>query len=256
MWPAASKTVKAVSTWPATAAPNETGFNLAHNTSNSFFDELSKDSSRSIRFADAMNWQDSVRGTDVTYLTKDFDFSAVGDGLFVDVGGNSGLVARHVADNHPEIRCVVEDLADPIKHGRETLPAELARRVQFVEYDFITKPQPVANADVYLLRNVLHDWADKQAINILKNLTPALKHGATILVNDYVLQEHHFENKSQARALCAFDLAMLALFNAGLRSLEQWISLFKRADSRFRVVQLHQNHASAMALLEMTWHDP
>ncbi|KAL9084330.1 MAG: hypothetical protein Q9159_005289 [Coniocarpon cinnabarinum] len=225
MWPAASKTVKAVSTWPATAAPNETvssfvdtpiqcwlttskGFNLAHNTSNSFFDELSKDSSRSIRFADAMNWQDSVRGTDVTYLTKDFDFSAVGDGLFVDVGGNSGLVARHVADNHPEIRCVVEDLADPIKHGRETLPAELARRVQFVEYDFITKPQPVANADVYLLRNVLHDWADKQAINILKNLTPALKHGATILVNDYVLQEHHFENKSQARALSAKSRAM------------------------------------------------
>lgn len=53
-------------------------------------------------------------------------------------------------------------------------------------HDFL-EVQPVHGADVYLLRWILHDWSDKYAIQILRNLTPALKKGARVVVNDVCL---------------------------------------------------------------------
>jgi hypothetical protein len=49
--------------------------------------------------------------------------------------------------------------------------------------------QPVAGADVYLLRFVLHDWSDKYCVKVLKQLIPALKRGAKVVIQDHLLPE-------------------------------------------------------------------
>lgn len=49
--------------------------------------------------------------------------------------------------------------------------------------------QPVKNADIYYFRNVFHNWPDQQCHDILRNLIPALKPGAHILIDDFGLQE-------------------------------------------------------------------
>lgn len=51
--------------------------------------------------------------------------------------------------------------------------------------DFFT-PQPVT-ADVYYLRWILHNWPDKYCVEILRNLRPALKPGAMIVIHEQVL---------------------------------------------------------------------
>ena len=57
-----------------------------------------------------------------------------------------------------------------------------------MEHDFMTE-QPVKGADVYLIRWVLHNWSDKYCLRILRNLIPALKNGARIVIQDNCLPE-------------------------------------------------------------------
>jgi hypothetical protein len=47
-------------------------------------------------------------------------------------------------------------------------------------------PQNIT-ADVYYFRNIFHNWADKYAIKILRNLTPALRKGARVIIHDRIL---------------------------------------------------------------------
>lgn len=52
-------------------------------------------------------------------------------------------------------------------------------------HDFFAE-QPV-QADLYLLRHILHDWPDPYAIKILRSLIPALKKGCKLLLVESVL---------------------------------------------------------------------
>ena len=83
---------------------------------------------------------------------------------------------------------MVQDLPKAIDSGASTLPSSLSNRVKLTPHDFFTE-QPVKDADVYLFRWILHNWSDEYCIKILRNLVPALKNGAMIVVNDICLPE-------------------------------------------------------------------
>ena len=89
----------------------------------------------------------------------------------------------------PDLQFIVQDFeAVALASGASDVPSGLKDRVEFMSHDFMTE-QPVKNADVYLFRWILHNWSDLYFIRILRNLIPALKKGAVILVNDFVLPE-------------------------------------------------------------------
>ena len=69
-----------------------------------------------------------------------------------------------------------------------------------MEYDFLT-PQPVKEADIYLLRWILYDWSDKYCVKILQNLTPALRKGAKVVINDICIPQPGQLGISADRAL-------------------------------------------------------
>ena len=48
---------------------------------------------------------------------------------------------------------------------------------------------------VYFLRFILHDWHDDNCIKILRNITPALKDGSTLLINERILPASGSINK-------------------------------------------------------------
>lgn len=55
----------------------------------------------------------------------------------------------------------------------------------FYASNFFTE-QPI-RADVYFFRSIFHNWADKYCIKILKNLVPALKPGARVIIHERIL---------------------------------------------------------------------
>lgn len=93
-----------------------------------------------------------------------------------------------VAQQHPKIKFVVEDVADTVKRGAAELPTTLKDRVTFKEHDFFT-PQPVEHASVYMTKQVLHDWPIPLCSSIIKNIVPAMGPDSKILIFDAVLPE-------------------------------------------------------------------
>lgn len=97
-------------------------------------------------------------------------------------------MSLRLASTFPQLKCIVQDLPEVVEEGKSRVPSELADRVQFMAHDFLTE-QPVTGADVYFFRWIFHNWSDEYCVRILKNLIPALKPGAMVVINDNCLPE-------------------------------------------------------------------
>jgi 6-hydroxytryprostatin B O-methyltransferase len=131
------------------------------------------------------------------------------------------------------------------------LPAEIASRLTFQGHDFML-PQPVQGADAYLLRMILHDWADDQAMTILRNIVAAMDETKSrLFIMDTVLPEPGSVPISVERIARARDLTMMQSFNSKERESEEWQALITAAHSRMRLIGVNQPFGSAMSILEI-----
>ncbi|KAL9079180.1 MAG: hypothetical protein Q9157_001931 [Trypethelium eluteriae] len=241
--------------WPGPTKNNETAYNLAMNTNLSFFDHLKADPELSAEFGKYMESQSIVHaGASVQHLLKGLDWAALGKAKVVDVGGNSGTAALALAREFPELRFVVEDLSEPIRNAQaqaKSLPAEIAGRIDFLEHDFFT-PQPVKGADVYLLRLIIHDWPDADAVRILKALARVMKEGSRIVIMDMVLPRPGTSSIALEAALRQKDLTMRQVVNAKEREVEDWQALVRKVDEGLRIVAIRHPEGSQHSIIEIS----
>ncbi|KAF2846613.1 S-adenosyl-L-methionine-dependent methyltransferase [Plenodomus tracheiphilus IPT5] len=249
-WPAVSRAVDATEKWPGSEEPNESGYSLAHGTNENPFDVIKKDPKRQEQFVQAMSFSHMHPSYDVRYLVDHYDFSAIGRGTIVDIGGSQGQVSVAIAERFPDITCIVQDLPETIA-GLD-VPDALNQRVLGMPHDFLTL-QPVRGADIYLLRWILHDWSDKYCITILQNLIPALKKGAKIVVNDICIPDPGQVSIRAERYLRIMDISMKAFNNARERDAETWQWLFKMADTRFSFQGIVLPKDARMAVITAEW---
>ena len=170
------------------------------------------------------------------------------------VGGNSGSGSLALAKRFPNLLFIVQDLPEPIRNARaqaKSLPADVAARIEFSEHDFFT-PQPVMDADVYLLRMIIHDWPDADAVRILKELTEAMKEGSRIVVMDMVLPVPGTGSRTLEAALRQKDLMMRQVLNAREREVEDWNKLMREVDERLRVVAIRRPEGSQHSIIEIS----
>jgi len=176
------------------------GFNIAHDTESSVFDELSKSPEREERYAAAMTWFGTGPGLESSHIVQGFAWGQIGQGLVVDVGGSHGSVSIAIAQSFPNVGCIVQDQPKVVAVGRKQLASDSQDRVSFMEHDFFTE-QPVRGADVYLLRWILHDWSDTYAVRILQALIPALTPSSKLAICEHVLPEPGMMSAYQERGL-------------------------------------------------------
>lgn len=179
--------VAAMNKYPSSSEPNETGFNLAFNTSRTFYHELQATPERARRFGAAMRWFTSGGRFAADHLIKGYDWAAFdhSDRVVVDVGGGHGAISMALARATTHLRFIVQDLPIVAAQGAKSVPTELKGRLSFMAHDFFT-PQPVQGACIYFLRTVLHNWSDAYASRILAALLPALCDGSRIVVYEYL----------------------------------------------------------------------
>lgn len=70
-------------------------------------------------------------------------------------------------------------------------------------------------------------------MRLLKNLVPALRPGARIVINDHCLREPGEEKPWDEKLIRGMDLIMLTLLNAQEREENEFRALFREADERF-----------------------
>jgi hypothetical protein len=149
---------------------------------------LGNEPERAKRFAEAMSLFNNSPGMETKYVVDHYDWTSSTDGpiTVVDVGGSHGDVAISLARKYSNTTCIVQDLPEVIASAK--IPDGLEKQLSFMGHDFF-KEQPVKNADVYFFKWILHDWSDKYCIKILKALIPAMKQGARVVINEFILPE-------------------------------------------------------------------
>ncbi|KAK4141032.1 6-hydroxytryprostatin B O-methyltransferase [Dichotomopilus funicola] len=219
-----------------------------------------KEAWRAKRFAEAMQASVGSAIIQADDVVNRFDWGALGKAKVVDVGGSDGALAAVLARKHPLLHFVVQDLPHIKTDFQTNLPADLAAtgRIQFEGHDFF-QPQPqTAGTDVFILKHVLHNWPDKHAAQILRNLQQNGKGGSwsrsRILICDSVVpseQEAHTLPLSVRKGIAGADMQMLVMLNASERTVDDWSRLAQRADPRLRLEKVHQVPGAMSSLLEL-----
>jgi SAM-dependent methyltransferase len=99
----------------------------------------------------------------------------------VDVGGGTGALLASILIARPEVRGTLVDL--PLTVARSAAifqEAGVADRVTTMGQSFFD-PLP-AGADLYLLKNVLSDWPDREATQLLRRCADAARPGGRVIL--------------------------------------------------------------------------
>lgn len=129
----------------------------------------------------------------------------------VDVGGGTGAMLAEILRARPHVRGTLVDLPRTVAHSNELFRAAgVAERATAVAQSFFD-PLP-AGADLYILKRVLGDWPDPEAIAILKRCAEAARpHGRVVAFNSVTPGEQESP-----------DLLMMVLVGGRDRTLEEF----------------------------------
>lgn len=257
-FPASAKLVDCYEKWSmgkdhASEEPNHNAWCLANNSDLPIWDALkeSGNAGQAKRFTKLMDFHHS--STDLKHTLEKYDWKKI-DGTIVDIGGSEGELAVTLADTYPHLPHIIEeDLESKVSKGETTLPPKLQNRVYFIAHDFFhPHPEAVISAKLFILRFVLCEYSEKYARRILRNLSPALQSGGTLLIVDVVLPPISFDSDA-ARALQRMDMTMMQLFNGRERDHEDWAALSTSVDTILKIVDFKNHSGSILGFMEVVY---
>ncbi|VDB95385.1 unnamed protein product [Peniophora sp. CBMAI 1063] len=155
------------------------------------FYDMEEQQYRRNRFA--MTMEGSKHMSPAEAIVEGVDWTAPGpDALVVDVGGGVGAQSLTLSNKFQRLRFIVQDREQLITTDTKTFwqdanPDALKDgRVVLQAHDFFG-PQPVKNADFFLIRMILHDYPDQDCLKILRNLRTAAKPSTQLIVVDNIM---------------------------------------------------------------------
>ncbi|GKT85912.1 sterigmatocystin 8-O-methyltransferase [Colletotrichum tofieldiae] len=245
--------VDALQKWPNAEEADQTAFNIMHCTTGSYFENVANDPEKAARFGAGMATQWEFPGYQLEYLLDSYDWAALGPVKVIDVGGFKGRISIALAERFPNLNMLVQDMGMNEEEAHAAVPGELKSRVNFMTHD-VFETQTVS-ADVYYIRQVLHDWPDKYGIKLLRSQIPMLKKGSKILLNESLLPETPGSSLPlwKERDLRTMDIGLLATMNGRERTLDEWKAMISQADPRFVVKDVVQPKGSMLAMMEIVW---
>lgn len=143
----------------------------------------------------------------------------------VDVGGASGTLIAALLLRNPLLEGAILERPDVVPHARAAIAERgLSSRCRVLSGDFF---ESVPEADIYILKYIIHDWDDEQSLLILLNCARALRQkGRVVLVESAIPEDHR---PSWASLM---DLNMLAVLPGRERTEREYRDLLGRAGLR------------------------
>ncbi|KAJ7115442.1 O-methyltransferase [Mycena epipterygia] len=196
-------------------------------------------------------------------ILQGFDWSLLpSGGIVVDVGGGIGHASLAIALKHPKLRIINQDLGPAIElskaHWQQHFPAHVDNKlVEFQVHDFFT-PQPVTDAAVFLMRYIIHDWTNAQAISILRHLRNAATPATNLVLIEKIVPvasggelDHKIPGAARPSApypllanwgiasaeIYMYDLTMHDMLGGVERTVDGYIDILEQAG--WKLVQIH-----------------
>ncbi|OCH84738.1 O-methyltransferase [Obba rivulosa] len=242
---------------PRTASsyePTESAFNRAFGTPNGMFEwyEQPENAFRLRRFNAGMR----ATAGETSEVLEGFEWDQLPkNSIVVDVGGGIGAMTKHLADNHKQLRYIVQDRAATIEGAVKVWETERPEAIKSglvsLQVQDFFEEQPVTNASVFLLRAVVHDWPEHYAKKILQRLRPAATSTTKLILIEHIVRyscrsEGQFKDIPGADEPEApepllpnygisggreyvVDLQMMNLLNAQERTIPQFMELLRSA---------------------------
>jgi hypothetical protein len=154
-------------------------------------------------------------------LLDAYDFSSFH--TIVDVGGGQGAFLQAILERVPQSHGVVYDLPSVVELASVNANADVMARFAMVAGDmFASVP---TGGDAYLLKRIVHDWSDAEAIQILRNCQQAMNDGGKVLLIEQVLHPGQY-----SAFATVIDLQMMVLVSGRERTEAEYRTLLEAAD--------------------------
>ena len=151
-------------------------------------------------------------------VVQAYDFSGLT--RLVDIGGSNGSLLSIILAAYPQAQGVVFDLPSVIE--RTTAHP----RIELVGGDFF-EGLPTGG-DAYLMKWILHNWADEHCVKLLRNCRRAMGEGARLLVLEQVMPAR----VDTTTETVGWDIGMLVHLGSSERTAGEFEQLFRQADLR------------------------
>lgn len=166
-----------------------------------------------------------VSGAVLKEILNAYDFTPYS--TIVDVGGGNGSMLFSLLYSSPLSRGTVFDEPYVVDETKKHIPEDLKSRCSVTSGSFF-KEIP-ANADLYILKWVIHDWSNEEAIDILNVCCNAMRVGSKLLIIDAVIPDEL--NKPYIGKL--LDLNIMALATGIERTLHETKELLEKVNLSF-----------------------
>jgi O-methyltransferase domain/Dimerisation domain len=144
----------------------------------------------------------------------------------VDVGGGRGALLAAILRRWPDLQGVLFDQPHVVAEAPSLLDSVgVAERCRIVTGSFFDAVP--TGGEAYVLKSIVHDWSDAEAIAILRNCRRAMPSGATLLIVERVIP-----GPNEGFDATFSDLNMLVSPGGQERTLDEFAALLSAADLR------------------------
>ncbi|MBV9161929.1 MAG: methyltransferase [Pseudonocardiales bacterium] len=155
---------------------------------------------------------------------EELDFAAYR--RIVDVGGGDGALLAHVLTTCPNSHGVLLDQAGVAAAAAKRMAdAGLSQRCEIVSGNFFSEVP--AGGDLYLLRDVLHDWPDDRCVDLLRVCRRAMPDTAVLMVIERISGDGPSAS-SDGQLIALMDLYMLAVLGGRERTHDEYRNLLRQ----------------------------
>jgi hypothetical protein len=214
----------------------ELAFNRAHGMDR--WDYLARHPAESAVFDAAMTANTALESE---AIATGYDFSPFG--IVAAVGGGAGRLLATILGRYPSLRGILVDQPHVVPAASELLArAGLADRCEIVSGDFFEAIP--TGADAYVLKSVIHDWDDEQAVAILRTCRSAMTDRARLLVVERIIRPGNAPDPAKF-----MDVLMMVMNGGRERTIEDFGRLLAAAGFRLAGVT---STASPQSVIEGT----
>jgi hypothetical protein len=156
----------------------------------------------------------------------------------VDVGGGNGGFLSALLASCPQVLGVLVDQPSAIEAAKARRGGPLPR-CQLVAQDFFDGVP--SGGDAYILKRVLFDWTDEEALRILKNCRRAMNSDARLLIVEPLIGP-----PNEPCPAHLFDMTFLVMLHGRLRTADEYSGLLGQAGFRLQRVVPTQSEVSIL----------
>ena len=184
-----------------------------------FFDYIAADPQRSATVGKAMV---GIYGPESPKIAVSYPFGRFN--TLIDIGGGQGHIIAEILKQHPALKGALLDLPPTAELARHFLAGQgLSHRCDVCAGDFFQSVP--AGYDAYMIKSVLHDWDDVQAVQILRHCRDAMPSHGRVLVIEVVV----YAGQPIGHPHPMIDLEMMVILGGKERTEQEFATLLRSA---------------------------